>query len=121
KRCASQSRLSDSPEAGRGWGGVFNLLHRHRSATLKRPRALAPPMVRSRRGAQPLPYGVAVLDADYRLDWCNAAARDHLGLDAERDRTQALVNVVRAPEFVEYLRAADFSEPVRLGSPGSRR
>jgi two-component system phosphate regulon sensor histidine kinase PhoR len=78
-------------------------------------------MVRSRRGAQALPYGVAVLDADYRLDWCNDAAREHLGLDPERDRKQAIVNMVRSPEFVEYLRAADFSEPVRLGSPGSQR
>jgi two-component system phosphate regulon sensor histidine kinase PhoR len=78
-------------------------------------------MVRSRRGAQALPYGVAVLDAEYRLDWCNDAARDHLGLDPERDRDQAIVNMVRAPEFVEYLRAADFSEPLRLGFPGSRR
>jgi two-component system, OmpR family, phosphate regulon sensor histidine kinase PhoR len=77
--------------------------------------------VRSRRGAQALPYGVAVLDADYRLDWCNAAAQDHLGLEPERDRNQPIVNVVRAPEFVEYLQVGDFSEPVRLGAPGGRR
>jgi two-component system phosphate regulon sensor histidine kinase PhoR len=121
KRWASQSRLSDPPEATGGWGEIFNLLHRHRRATLKRRRELARLMVRSRRGAQALPYGVAVLDADYRLDWCNDAARDHLGLDPERDRKQAIVNVVRAPEFVEYLRAADFSGPVRLGSAGSQR
>ena len=121
KRWVSQSRLSDPPEAQGAWGEVFNLLHRHRRATLRRRRELARLMVRSRRGAQALPYGVAVLDADYRLDWCNDAAREHLGLDPERDRKQAIINVVRTPEFVEYLRAADFSEPVRLGSPGSRR
>ena len=78
-------------------------------------------MVRSRRGAQALPYGVAVLDANYRLDWCNDAAREQLGLDPERDRNQAIVNMVLAPEFVEYLHAADFSEPLRIASPGSRR
>ena len=121
RRWASQPRLSDPPEAEGAWGDVFNLLHRHRRATLKRRRELAQLMVRSRRGAQALPYGVAVLDADFRLDWCNDAAREHLGLDPERDRNQAIVNVVRAPEFVDYLRAADFSEPVRLGSPGGRR
>jgi two-component system, OmpR family, phosphate regulon sensor histidine kinase PhoR len=121
KRWVSQSRLSDSPEAAGRWGEVFNLLHRHRRATLKRRRELARLMVRSRRGAQALPYGVAVLDADYRLDWCNDAARDHLGLDPERDRKQAIVNMVRAPEFVDYLRAADFSEPLRLGSVGGQR
>jgi two-component system phosphate regulon sensor histidine kinase PhoR len=121
RRWASQSRLSDPPEASGAWGEVFNQLHRHRRATLKRRRELAQLMVRSRRGAQALPYGVAVLDADYRLDWCNDAAQEHLGVDPERDRKQAIVNMVRAPEFVEYLRATDFSEPVRLGSPGGGR
>ena len=121
RRWASQTRLTDPPESEGAWGEVFNLLHRHRRATLRRRRELARLMVRSRRGAQALPYGVAVLDADYRLDWCNEAARDQLGLDPERDRKQPIVNVVRAPEFVEYLRAGDFSEPVRLGAPGGRR
>jgi len=121
KRWAAQKRLSDPPEAGGAWGEVFNQLHRHRRAILRRRRELAQLIVRSRRGAQALPYGVAVLDADYRLDWCNAAAQDHLGLNPERDRNQPIVNVVRAPEFVEYLHVGDFSEPVRLGAPGGRR
>ena len=121
RRWASQSRLDDPPEAAGDWGEVFNFLHRHRRATLKQRRELARLMVRSRRGAQALPYGVVVLDAGYRLDWCNDAARDHLALDPEQDRNQPIVNMVRAPEFVDYLRAADFSEPVQLGAPGSRR
>jgi len=124
RRWASQSRLTDPPEAEGAWGEVFNLLHRHRRAMLRRRRELARLMVRSRRGAQALPYGVAVLDDAYRLDWCNTAAREHLGLDAERDRKQPILNMVRAPEFVDYMRIADFSEPVRITAPsvpGGRR
>ncbi|MEO8145815.1 MAG: phosphate regulon sensor histidine kinase PhoR [Betaproteobacteria bacterium] len=121
RRWASQSKLDDPPEAAGAWGDVFNMLHRQRRATLKRRRELAQLIVRSRRGAQALPYGVAVLDPDYRLDWCNDAAREHLGLDAGRDRNQAIVNVVRAPEFVEYLRNGDFDEPLRLHAPGDAR
>jgi two-component system phosphate regulon sensor histidine kinase PhoR len=121
RRWASQTRLTDPPEAEGAWGEVFNLLHRHRRATLKRRRELAQLMVRSRRGAQALPYGVAVLDASFNLQWCNEAAQDHLGLEPERDRNQPIVNMVRAPEFVEYLRVGDFAEPVRLGAPGGRR
>jgi len=121
KRWVSQPRLTDPPEAEGAWGEVFNLLHRHRRATLRRRRELARLMVRSRRGAQALPYGVAVLDAEYRMDWCNDAARGHLGLDPERDRGQPIVNVVRAPEFVDYLRAGEFAEALRLKSPGSAR
>ena len=119
KRWASQTRLADPPEASGGWGEVFNLLHRHRRATLKRRRLLAQLIVRSRRGAQALPYGVAVLDAEYRLDWCNAAARGHLGIDPDKDRGQPVVNFVRAPEFVDYLRERDFSQPVRLPAHGN--
>ena len=121
RRWASLPRLSDPPEAGGAWGEVFDQLHRHRRAALKRRRELAQLMVRSRRGAQALPYGVAVLDADYRLEWCNDAAHQHLGIDPERDRKQPIVNMLRAPEFVEYLRAADFSEALRFASPDGRR
>ena len=117
-RWASQPRLTDPPEAEGAWGKMFNLLYRHRRATLKRRRELARLMVRSRRGAQALPYGVAVLDAQNRMDWCNDAAREHLGFDPERDRGQPIVNVVRAPEFVEYLRAGAVSAALRLKSPG---
>jgi two-component system phosphate regulon sensor histidine kinase PhoR len=121
RRWASQPRLSDPPEAGGSWGEVFNLLHRHRRATLKRRRELARLMVRSRRGAQALPYGVAVLDAQFRLDWCNAAAHEQLGLDPERDHGQPIVNMVRAPEFVEYLRAGAFADHLLLKTAGGRR
>ena len=116
RRWASQPRLSDPPEAGGGWGEVFTMLHRHRRSTLRRRRQLAQLIVRSRRGAQALPYGVAILDAKYRLDWCNTAAREHLGLDPERDRGQPLVNFVREPEFVEYVAREDFSRPLRMQS-----
>jgi two-component system phosphate regulon sensor histidine kinase PhoR len=88
---------------------------------LKRRRELARLMVRSRRGAQALPYGVVVLDTQYRMDWCNDAAQEHLGLDPERDRGQPIVNVVRTPEFVDYLRTGEFAEALRLKSPGSAR
>jgi two-component system phosphate regulon sensor histidine kinase PhoR len=121
KRWAPQSRTSDPPEARGAWGDVFNLLHRHRRATLRRRRELARLMVRSRRGAQALPYGVAVLDADYRLDWCNEAACEHLNLDPEQDRGQPIINVVRAPQFAEYLRAGDFDAALRLRSLGGPR
>jgi two-component system phosphate regulon sensor histidine kinase PhoR len=121
KRWAAQPRLMDLPEAAGAWGELFNSLHRHRRATLHRRRQLAQLIVRSRRGAQALPYGVTVLDPGYRLDWCNAAARDHFALDPASDRGQPIGNFVRAPEFFEYLGAGDFSQPLSLELPGARR
>ena len=118
KRWASQPRLSDPPEASGAWGEVFTMLHRHRRATLRRRRQLAQVIVRTRRGAQALPYGVVMLDGEYRVNWCNDAAREHLGLDAEQDRGQPILNFVREPAFVEYVRRAELFQPVRLQSGG---
>jgi len=118
RRWATQPRLDDPPEARGSWGRVFDALHRHRRAALRRERRLAELIVRSRRGAQALPYGVALLDREFRLDWCNTAAREHLGLDPEHDRGQPVVNFVRVPAFVEYLRAGDFAQQVRVPASG---
>ena len=120
RRWASQSRLPDAPEAEGAWGEVFNLLHRHRRANLRRRRRLAQLIVRSRRAAQALPYGFTILDARMRLEWCNEAARAHFALDPERDRGSPVVNFVRQPEFVAYLGPREFSQPLRLRVAGGR-
>ena len=115
---ASQPRLSDPPEASGAWGEVFSMLHRHRRSMLRRRRQLAQLIVRTRRGAQALPYGVVMLDGEHRVNWCNDAAREHLGLDAEQDRGQPILNFVREPAFVDYVRGGEFTQPVALQSGG---
>ncbi len=119
RRWAAQPRLADPPEAGGVWGEAFDLLHRHRRANLKRRRQLARLIVRSRRAAQALPYGVTVLDAGLRLDWCNDSARLHFGLDAARDRGAPIVHFVRHPDFVAYLAVREFADPLRLQIAGN--
>ena len=64
------------------------------------------------------PNGVLLLDADDRIDWCNALAADHLGLDPQRDLSQCVTNLVRAPAFVDYLQAGAWDEPVVFVGPG---
>ena len=58
------------------------------------------------------PNGVLLLDRRDEIDWCNAVAADHLGLNPKRDRGQAITNLVRAPAFVSYLQVGDWQEPV---------
>jgi len=114
RRWARQPRLGDPPEAPGGWGEAFNALHRHRRTSLRRRRQLAQLIVRSRRAAQALPYGVTILDGAMRLDWCNAAAQIHLGIDPERDRGAPIANFLRQPEFAAYLASRDFAQALRL-------
>ncbi len=60
------------------------------------------------------PNGVLLLDAADHIEWCNARAADHFGLDPQRDQQQRVTNLIRAPEFVAYLQGGDFERPVML-------
>jgi two-component system, OmpR family, phosphate regulon sensor histidine kinase PhoR len=63
------------------------------------------------------PNGVILLDAGDQIDWCNAVAADHFGLDPQRDIRQRITNLVRAPAFVSYLQGGRFTEAVRFAGP----
>ena len=51
---------------------------------------------------QASPNGVILLDEQARIEWCNDTAAAHLGLDAQRDRLQHVVHLVRDPVFARY-------------------
>jgi two-component system phosphate regulon sensor histidine kinase PhoR len=63
------------------------------------------------------PNGVLLLDEHQHIDWCNAVAALHLGLDAQRDRGQAVTNLVRAPGFVAHLQGGEFDNAITLQLP----
>ena len=67
------------------------------------------------------PNGVLLLDADEKIEWCNAVAADHFGLDPVRDRQQRVTNLVRSPTFVQHLQAGDFKQPVTVVDAVSAR
>ena len=66
------------------------------------------------------PNGVLLLDAEGGIEWCNAAAAVHFGLDPRRDSGQAVTNLVRAPAFVAYMQRRDFERPVTTMAPDGR-
>jgi two-component system phosphate regulon sensor histidine kinase PhoR len=76
---------------------------------------------RFRRAADAIPDGVLVLDAMTRIEWANPRAVEQLSLNPETDRGQPLINLVRAPEFLAYVDAGDFSDSVLVHLPHERR
>jgi two-component system, OmpR family, phosphate regulon sensor histidine kinase PhoR len=68
---------------------------------------------------QASPNGVLLLDAQNRIEWCNQTGAQLLELDAQRDVMQHITNLVRAPEFAEYLQAGDFSHDVMFETASS--
>ena len=66
------------------------------------------------------PNGVLLLDARDQIDWCSPVAAEQLGLDARRDRGQAITNLVRSPAFVGHLQATSWPDPVTIFAPGGQ-
>ncbi|HEY6865596.1 MAG TPA: phosphate regulon sensor histidine kinase PhoR [Burkholderiales bacterium] len=104
----------DVPEGTGMWQEALTLLYRRERAGLRRRRALARLLARSRRAGRALPYGMAILDAEHRILWCNDSSERHLGIDVRSDIGRPIVNLVRQPEFVRYVAARDFSAPLAL-------
>jgi len=111
---ASGSLADSVPEGSGAWKDVFTLLYRRQRAEVSERHQLARSLARSRQAGRALPYGVAILDAEHRIVWCNDSCEAHFGIDAKGDVGQAITNLVREPEFVEYVATADYCKPLQL-------
>src|SRR5689334_10720608 len=104
------------PEGRGAWGRVFTALYRRMRLRSARQRDLRLALERFESGAEAMPEGVVVLDGNNRIEWANARAERHLGIDGRRDRGAPIVNLVRQPAFVQYLAGGETGEPLVLQS-----
>ena len=110
-------KLGEPPRDAPGlWGGVFAQLHRLRLQSRARKKRLARVLKEFRKSTQALPDAGVVLGKDDEITWLNPAATRLLGLRAE-DRGQRIDNLLRLPEFAEFLRRADPEQLLRINSP----
>ncbi|MBP6706191.1 MAG: DUF3329 domain-containing protein, partial [Achromobacter sp.] len=113
-----------SPPASVGpWDDILAPLYRYTRARARELTETRDTMQGMLAAAQALPDGAVTLNEDFQIDWCNRMARQHLGLRLPADRGHNLLNLLRAPEFVEYAHRASWPDPilVRLGQNGQER
>jgi two-component system phosphate regulon sensor histidine kinase PhoR len=96
------------------WESVFTALYRFVRGALQNQHRLTAQLVRFRSAAQAMPDAVIVLDGEDRISWCNTTAERYFGLDAQKDTGQPILNLVRQPDFAEYMKGGDFAEPFVL-------
>ncbi|ACA87719.1 phosphate regulon sensor histidine kinase PhoR [Shewanella woodyi] len=109
-----------TPPNGRGsWEGVFNGIYRLQGKNRKRVSQLAFLLGRFRQGAEALPDAAVVLDAEHNIVWCNKLAQVLLGLVWPLDSGQRIDNLLRHPDFSNYLKKGSYQEPLELASPHS--
>lgn len=94
------------------WEIAFAGLHRRVRVRLGQQQSLSDTLERFMRAFQALPDGVIAFDRHRYIDWINERAEAHFALSAETDRGQALTNLIRHPDFIAYLDAGQFDEPL---------
>ncbi|MEX0637487.1 MAG: phosphate regulon sensor histidine kinase PhoR [Burkholderiales bacterium] len=105
----------DALPAGRGlWEEAFATLHRHLKDRDEERERLRAALARFRHAGRALPDGVVILDREYHIEWANPTAARHFSIDARRDLGRPVTNFLRHPDFVAWLEAGDFREPLVL-------
>lgn len=93
--------------------GIHNMQQRHR----KRRNSLASVISRFREGSEALPDAVVVFKKDGEIVWCNRLAQFQLGFKWPEDAGENITNLIRHPDFVEYVYSDVYNEPLDLVSP----
>ena len=63
--------------------------------------------------------GVVIVEGNQSIRWSNEAAQRLLGLQYPEDIGQLITNLVRLPEFNEYLESGDYSQPLVFEMTGN--
>jgi two-component system phosphate regulon sensor histidine kinase PhoR len=114
------SNWMDDPQSAKlpdGWGewtNIFSRLYRMRREDEKNQAELTEWLARFRQAMHLLPDGVAIMDDVLFLEWCNPAAEKHLGLSNERDKGMRVTNLVRNPDFMDYIILGRYEQPLTI-------
>jgi two-component system phosphate regulon sensor histidine kinase PhoR len=110
----------DDPQSAKlpdGWGewtNIFSRLYRLRRDDEKNQTELTEWLARFRQAMHLLPDGVVIMDDVLFLEWCNPAAEQHLGLSGERDKGMRVTNLIRSPDFMDYIILGRYDQPLTL-------
>lgn len=112
------TRKLDPPRSRGLWGDIFDGLYLMRKRSRDRDKRRRDLVRNYRDSVKAMPDATVVLFEDYRVEWCNQAARDLLGLQWPRDEGQRITKIVRHPEFVTFLaRQTREARTISLPSP----
>jgi two-component system, OmpR family, phosphate regulon sensor histidine kinase PhoR len=102
------------PDGWGAWTNIFSRLYRLRRDDEKNQAELTEWLARFRQAMHLLPDGVVIMDDVLFLEWCNPAAEQHLGLTHERDKGMRVTNLVRSPDFMDYIILGRYDQPLTL-------
>ncbi|GKX58181.1 phosphate regulon sensor histidine kinase PhoR [Leminorella grimontii] len=103
------------PPSGRGsWEPLFYGLYQMQHRNRQRRRELTSLIKRFRSGAESLPDAVVLSTESGHIFWCNRLAQSMLGFRWPEDNGQHILNLIRYPQFTDFINQRQFGEPLTL-------
>jgi two-component system phosphate regulon sensor histidine kinase PhoR len=112
-----QSKALSPPQATGLWGNLYDGLYRQVQQYRAKHKQANEKIRRFRDGAEALPDAALMLSDELIVEWGNKKAQYLLGVRWPEDLGQRIDNLLRAPEFLEYLAHENFESPCLLKSP----
>lgn len=112
-----QSKALSPPQADGAWGQIYDGLYRQNKRHRSKHKQQNEKIRRFRDGAEALPDAALMLSQELTIGWANKKAQRLLGIRWPDDVGQRIDNLIRAPEFAEYLAHESFESPCLLISP----
>lgn len=104
----------DIPDAEGLWGDTFNEIRKLVRTSEQRQNELAGQVNRLQSVATAMPDAVVILSRQDEIEWANDVAGQLFGIHYPRDTGLRFGNLIRDPEFLEYVQHGDFREPLVL-------
>lgn len=98
------------------WADIYYHLWKIKKTDKKRKKKLSRMIEQFRTSTNALPDAAVVLGEYAEIEWTNKAAREVLGLKRS-DKGQRIPNLIRAPQFVQFLKAQDYQQKICITSP----
>lgn len=98
---------------------MVQLIHREKKYSRKQKNRYRATLAQFNSLAADLPDATVVLDKSFEIRWSNSAALELLNIHPDRDRGQRIDNLVRHPEFRDFLHNSADQEELEMPGTGS--
>jgi two-component system phosphate regulon sensor histidine kinase PhoR len=116
ERWLSRGANTKMPTTSGIWADIYYHFYRIKKNSRKRKKKLGKIIELFHRSTDVLPDAAIVLDSHGEIEWSNKQAKNVLGIK-KSDKGQRLDNLIRAPEFAEFLSSKKKKPVLTLPSP----
>ena len=115
------TKTSEVHDDGGFVGTIIRHLYQQKKIYNQRKKRTKAILGRLNRNISALPDATVLLNAELEIEWCNAPAAYLLNIRSPEDLGHRITNLIRMPEFIDYLRNFKNDDHVEIPSPNDQQ